>query len=302
MEENAMQRDFDERIETTLASSPTLKQTSKSLRGWLTKNFLESPLKPLKDFLNGTWLEHPLHPVLTDIPIGAWTAAMALDAATMVLGTRNLGKATGIAIGVGTAGALGAVATGLMDYTDTSDPEDTTALTHGLLNMTATVLFASSLLLRKSNGWRTEPAHVALSLLGYAAVTAGGFLGGSMVYRRGIMVNRNAYRSSPKKYTDAMPLSKLPEAKLTRVEVEGEPVLLLRRGDDVYALGAVCSHLGAPMEKGELKQDTIVCPWHYSVYSIEDGSVRQGPTTSPLPCYETRVREGQVQVRIAREG
>ncbi len=293
-----MQRDLDEAIETNLASTPTLKETSKRLRGWLTATFLESPLNPLKNFLNGTWLGHPLHPLLTDIPIGAWGAAMALDAVTLFTGARGLGKATGIVMGVGSAGAAAAMAAGLMDYTDTSEPQDTTALTHGLVNMTATLLFTMSLVLRKRNGWQTEPAHIALSTLGFGALMVGGYLGGSMVFRHGLMVNRNAYRETPKRFANAIALDELPENKPKRVTVEGEPIVLVRRGESIYAVGAVCSHLGAPIEKGELKEDAIVCPWHYSTYALEDGSVRQGPTTAPLPLYQTRVRDGQVQVRM----
>jgi nitrite reductase/ring-hydroxylating ferredoxin subunit len=185
-----------------------------------------------------------------------------------------------------------------MDFADTDEPEDTTILTHGLVNITATLLFAGSFLLRRRAGWQTQPSHVALAALGYAAVVFGGFLGGSLIFRHGVMVNRNAYRASPKKFTDAIALKELAEDKLTRVEVEGEPILLVRRGKEIYAVGAVCSHYGAPMEKGKLEGDTVECPWHYSVYSICDGAFLRGPTTAPLPAYETRVREGQVQVRL----
>jgi nitrite reductase/ring-hydroxylating ferredoxin subunit/uncharacterized membrane protein len=293
-----MPRDLDEKIATTLAASPSLRTLSKTTRKWLSDTFLESPLNPVKNFLNGTWLEHPLHPVLVDIPIGAWAAALALDLMSLGLGTRGLGKASGIAIGVGTLGALASAATGLMDYTDSDPPEDTTILTHGVVNITATLLFTGSFLLRRRDNWQTQPSHFALAALGYAAVMVGGFLGGSLIFRHGVMVNRNAYRAEPKKFSDAIALKDLPENKLKRVEVDGEPVLMLRRGEDIYALGAVCSHYGAPMEKGKLDEDTVECPWHYSVYSLADGAVQRGPTTAPLPAYETRVREGQVQVRL----
>jgi nitrite reductase/ring-hydroxylating ferredoxin subunit/uncharacterized membrane protein len=296
-----MQRDLDERIEAALAGNATLRDVSKAARKWLSKTFLESPLKPLKNFLNGTWLEHPLHPVITDIPVGAWTTAMVLDLATLAFGEHKLGKASGIAIGLGTLGAGASIASGLMDYTDTDPPEDTVVLTHGLVNVTATLLFATSYLLRQRNGWRTEPSHVALSALGYTAVVIGGFLGGSLIYRHGVMVNRNAHREQPKEFTRVIALEELEENVPTRIELKGEPILLVRRGEQVYAVGAVCSHYGAPMEQGRLHGDSIECPWHYSVYSIKDGNYQRGPTTSPLPWYETRVLNGQVQVRLVTQ-
>lgn len=294
-----MQRDLDERIDTAVANLAGIRSTAKGVRKWLTGAFLETPtLRPLKNFLNGTWLEHPLHPVLTDVPIGAWTTAMVLDIATAVFGARNLGKASGIAIGIGVLGASGSIATGMMDFTDTDEPEDSMIFTHALVNAAATLLFTTSYVLRQQNNWRTEPSHVALSLLGYAAVTFGGFLGGSLVYRRGVMVNRNAYRATPKDFTPAIALAELPEDKPTRVEVQGEPILFVRRGERVYAVGAVCSHYGGPLEKGKLNGTTVECPWHYSVFSIRDGRYLRGPTTSPLPLYETRVHDGQVHVKL----
>lgn len=293
-----MQRDFDEKIEATVTNIPALRRVSKTARKWLSANFLESPLNPIKNFLNGTWLEHPLHPIITDIPIGAWTTAMVLDLATMVFGTRSLGKASGIAIGLGTAGATAAIASGLMDYTDVTEPDDTVVLTHAITNVTATLLFGASLLLRQRNGWRTEPSHVALAALGFAAVTVGGYLGGSLVYRHGLMVNRNAFRTKPEQFTRAVGLDELPENQPTRIEVQGEPILFVKRGERVYAVGAVCSHLGAPMEQGMMYGDTLECPWHYSLYSIQDGAYLRGPTTAPLPLYETRVTNGQVMIRL----
>lgn len=293
-----MPRDLDERIQAKLNQVEPLGDVSKSLRKWLSDTFLHTPLRPVKNFLNGTWLEHPLHAVLVDIPIGAWTTAMLLDASTLALGTRDLGKASSIAIGVGSLGAVGAIASGLMDYTDTDPPEDRVILTHGLINLSATLLFSTSLLLRARSGWRTQPSHVALAGLGYALVTVGGFFGGSIVYRQGVMVNRNAYRKRPKEFRRAIALMDLAENTPKRVDVEGQPILLVRRGEMVYAVGAVCSHYGAPLEQGELRDDLIECPWHCSLYSLRDGSYKRGPTTAPLPAYETRVLDGNVEVRL----
>lgn len=297
-----MQRDIDERLTALVAGSPGLGDFSKSLRKAISKFFDSGALKPLKqNVLSGFWLEHPLHPVLTDIPIGGWTVALALDLFGMMFQDRRLGKASGIAIGVGVLGAAGAIATGLPDYADMDPPEDRLALLHGVTNLTATALFAASFLLRRRNGWRTEPSHVALAGLGYLAVTAGGFLGGSMVFRSGVMINRNAYRQEPKEFTRAIAVIDLPKDKPTRVMVKGQPILLLKRGGQVFAVGAVCSHYGAPLEEGTLEGDTIVCPWHGSIYSLKDGSYVCGPTTAPVPAYDVRLEGGYVEVKLREE-
>src|SRR5947208_1792065 len=64
--------------------------------------------RKVRNFLHGVWLGHPLHPVLTDLPLGAWTAALILDAV-------NDRKGADLAVKIGLAGAVGAALTGLTD-------------------------------------------------------------------------------------------------------------------------------------------------------------------------------------------
>src|SRR5947199_10042093 len=69
--------------------------------------------------LNGVWLGHALHPVLTDIPVGAWTTAVVLDCIEANGGTRRgFGDAVDATIAVGLAGAAAAAVTGLTDWKD----------------------------------------------------------------------------------------------------------------------------------------------------------------------------------------
>ena len=101
-----------------------------------------SQLGPTKDFLHGKWLAHPLHPALTDIPIGAWTIALILDALAMP-------DAADLAVGIGLVGAVGSAVTGLTDWTETDGRAKNVGLMHGLLNLTATGLYTASLLARR---------------------------------------------------------------------------------------------------------------------------------------------------------
>src|SRR5581483_1529379 len=71
----------------------------------------------VKNLMHGVWLEHPLHPVFTDVPIGAWTTALALDATAD--GDPGMRRAATFALGVGLVGALGAAVTGLTDWSET---------------------------------------------------------------------------------------------------------------------------------------------------------------------------------------
>ncbi|HXT33492.1 MAG TPA: DUF2231 domain-containing protein, partial [Vicinamibacterales bacterium] len=107
----------------------------------------------LKDAAHGVWLGHPLHPVFTDLPLGAWTTALALDCTAN--GDEGRRRAATFAMGVGLAGALGAAVTGLTDWSETQGESRRTGLLHGLLNITATTLFATSWAMRQRDSHDT---------------------------------------------------------------------------------------------------------------------------------------------------
>jgi nitrite reductase/ring-hydroxylating ferredoxin subunit/uncharacterized membrane protein len=252
----------------------------------------------VKNFLHGTWLGHPLHPVLTDIPVGAWTTALALDAMEAVSGRKEFGSAADAAVAVGLVGALGAAATGITDWSDTEGRGRKVGLVHGLLNMTATTLYATSLVMRRNNSRR---AGVGLSMLGFLVSGAAAYLGGHLVFGEKIGVDHTAGQQLPTDYTPVMAAAELPENQLTRVEVGGVPILLVRRGEQLFALAETCSHLGGPLADGELVGNSVRCPWHGSRFSLEDGTVLDGPATHTQPCLMARIRDGEIEVRLRHE-
>jgi nitrite reductase/ring-hydroxylating ferredoxin subunit/uncharacterized membrane protein len=295
-----MKRDITERIDTSLIQSQTIKSWASGVQKIMNALF-NSPLRPLKNFLNGTWLEHPLHPLLTDVPVGAWTVALLLDLVALVLNVRGLGLPSGITIGLGVLAALAAIATGLADWMDVDPPELAIGITHAIINTAATILFAVSFFILWGESWTITFADFIPALIGYLLVSVGAFIGGSLVYRLGVMVNRNAYRTGPEEFVPVLPMQELPDNKPVRVEAKGRPVLLVRRGEEVYAIGAVCSHYGAPLEEGQLTDGMIQCPWHGSCFALKDGSVRAGPATAPIPIYRVRINKNQIEVMAASD-
>jgi nitrite reductase/ring-hydroxylating ferredoxin subunit/uncharacterized membrane protein len=219
--------------------------------------------------------------------------------AALLFAIPNLGQASAIAIGLGVLAALAAIATGLMDWMDVDPPEEAVGLVHAALNTFSTILFAVAAFMLWQSNWSIGVAQFVVLIVAYGVIACGAFLGGDLVYRLGVMNNRNAYRKGPKDYVPAIALSELAENQPKRVDVKGQPVMLVRRGDKVFALGAVCSHYGGPLDKGELVGDTIKCPYHYSRFALADGRVKEGPSTAPVPAYDTQVANGQVQVRKA---
>ena len=294
-----MKRDITERLESIFIGSGFLQAFAKGLKKPMEKIFQQGPGRPLKLFLNGAWLEHPLHPLLTDVVVGAWTLTLVFDLLALVLRVPNLGVASAITVGLGILAAFGAILTGLMDWMDIDPDELAVGITHGLINIVATLFFAASFVLRWADGWTIALASFSLALVGYLIVSLGAYIGGSLVFRMGVMVNRNAYRrSEPKDYVPVIALKDIPDNKAIRVDAKGQPVLLVRRGEQLFAIGAVCSHYGAPLEEGELKDGCIECPWHGSQFALADGSLKVGPATAPVPHYKTRVKDGQVEVKL----
>src|SRR5439155_8197033 len=142
-----------------------------------------------KNAMHGVWLRHPLHPVFTDLPIGAWTTGLVLDAIAARTNDRAMAHAADVAIGVGLAGAAAAAVTGLTDWSETSGQPRRTGLIHGLLNIAATTLYATAFVLRK-RGSRSTGQSCAFA--GYTIALGAAWLGGDLVYDQRVGVTHAA--------------------------------------------------------------------------------------------------------------
>ena len=251
----------------------------------------------VKNFLHGTWLGHPLHPVLTDVPIGAWSTALVFD--TLDAGRdwwpwqAALRRRADDAILVGIVGAVGAALAGLTDWQHTDGKARRTGFAHAALNTLALGLYTGSLVMRRRDA---RGAGRALAGAGFGVLMASAYLGGRLVYRDRIGVD-HAQREESQGFRRTVREADLHEGERVRAEVDGVRIVLVKRGGRIYALGERCSHLGGPLAEGSVHDDSIVCPWHGSRFALEDGRVLDGPATMPQPCFETRVRDGFVEVR-----
>ena len=255
-------------------------------------------MQQVRNFLHGTWLGHPLHPVITDVPLGAWTTAAVLDLYEFASGDEKFERGADAAVGIGLLGAVGAAVAGLNDWQFTNDKPKRVGAMHALFNLSATAFYLTSWIERR-RGNRSR--GIATGLTGFALSMAGAWLGGHLVYQEKIGVN-HAPEDLPDKFVAVMPLAELPENKLCRARAGDVDVVVFRRGTRVYALAERCAHLGGPLADGETEGLTVRCPWHGSRYSLIDGRVLDGPSAFDQPCFAVRVRNGMIEVRDGRFG
>lgn len=245
----------------------------------------------VKNVLSGTWLGHPLHPMLTDLPIGAWVTAGVLDVSA---GKAGAGAARRL-VGLGVATALPTAAAGWSDWSDTYGADQRVGLVHALGNVAAVTLQLGSYLCRR-RGHRV--IGITLSSVALGAVMVTGYLGGHLSYNRGVGVNRTAFDEPVTDWVDVAATDDLSSGgRPLRVMAKGVPVMLVRAGEDVIALSAICVHAGGPLDEGKLLDGSVRCPWHGSVFRLSDGKVLRGPASVTEPVWDARVDDGRIQVR-----
>ena len=251
------------------------------------------PDKALAGILGGADAGHPLHPMLTDITIGAWTAAVALD----LLGGKSSHKAADRLIALGVASSGPTALSGLADWETLYGPSQRLGMVHAASNAAASSLFLYSWLARK-RGRRTR--GVLCGLLGISVASFGGFLGGHLSYRLGAGVDHTAFAELPSSWTEVASEADLEEGRALPGRAGDLAVMVLRQESRIYALVDNCAHQGGPLHQGTVGEGCITCPWHQSVFRLSDGEVTAGPSAHPQPVLDVRVLDGRIEVK-ARE-
>ena len=265
-------------------------------QSWLLKLYGQpgEPTRAVKDMLNGTWLGHSLHPVLTDVPLGAWSGTMLLDLTWLGSEDEGVARSSDLTLILGLLGATGAAVTGVTDWSDLDGTDRRVGFMHGLLNGSVALMNLASLVLRLTGRRR---AGVTLSTVGYITSLFSAYLGGELVFAKGIGVNHVAWEGGPDDFVAVMNAQDLVEGKLTRVDASGIPAVLYRQGTSIYAIGATCTHLAGPLDEGTCENGVVQCPWHGSRFNMRDGSVVNGPAVYAAPTFAVRVRNGKIELR-----
>ena len=249
----------------------------------------------VKNALHGVWLGHPLHPAITDVPVGSWTVAAAMDLLEM-RGDSNYKSGADFAILFGLLASVPTAISGATDWSDTHGKAQRVGAVHGILNLGAAALYAGSLVARRAE---RRGFGRALGFLGFGCVLISAYLGGELSYNQKVGVNHapDIEEELPKDYTLAIADSELTQGKPTKVNVAGTDVFLLKTPTTIYALANKCAHMGGPLAEGKVEGDTIVCPWHGSRFCMKDGRVEDGPATNNQPAFDVKIEGGNVLVR-----
>jgi uncharacterized membrane protein/nitrite reductase/ring-hydroxylating ferredoxin subunit len=250
---------------------------------------------------------HPIHPMLVGFPIALWVAGFIFD----LIGARGLNSGLWAAgfysVIAGCIMAVLAAAAGVIDWLYTVPPESSAknrGLLHGGLNSLALLLFIYVAYRLGSPSAVPDSATLLLMAIGVVIVAISGWMGGTLVYRNQIGIERR-YASAGELKTRTIaswskPVcnqSELGDGQMLLAIVSTERVVVGRCSEGLFAFSDHCTHKGGPLSDGALVGCTVQCPWHGSQFDIRTGRVVAGPAQEKIGVYAVEVRNGEVYVQ-----
>ena len=254
------------------------------------------------------WRGHPLHPMLIPFPFAFLSGAVLFDLGGLIAGNERFATTAHYLLVAGVATGLLAAAPGLVDYFLVVPPNSSgkrRATRHMLFNVSALTLFTLAFFVR------TDTAIVGflamtLQLAGIAALSIGGWLGGTLVYRNQIAVDHRYARAGKWKEVRASEhedgtyavgrVRDLQIDQMKLVRIDGRRIVLGRTSDGFVAFDDRCTHRGGSLADGVMICNVVQCPWHGSQFDVRTGSVQAGPAKQPIRSY--RVEEAAGSVRL----
>ena len=249
---------------------------------------------------------HPIHPILVSFPIALWTAALLADVGGVLLDHGLLWAAGFFAILGGAVGAVLAAIAGVMDLLSVVPPKSSArkrGMTHGLIN--TGVLLAFLFIAYQRGDAYARPTSMQLLFEGIAvmAMMASGWLGGTLVYRNQIGVDRRYANAGKAKERELsgwdQPVcnqAELSEGQAMLATIKGERVVVARCAEGIVAFSDHCTHRGGPLSDGAIVGCAVQCPWHGSQFDIHTGRVIAGPAKEKIRVYGIEIRDKEVYV------
>lgn len=253
---------------------------------------------------------HPLHPILIPFPFAFLTGGFFFSAAALVLGSYRLATTASSLVAAGLVMGLVAAGPGLVDLFGVVPPSSSArrrGLMHAAANVSALALFAAG-------WWLFEPSapsstSVLLQLVGLLALSAGGWMGGTLVYRNQIAVDHRYANAGRWHEVRAQPVDGVAAVTDAR-SLKEDQMLLLHAGSTRIAVGRSddacvafqdrCTHKGGPLSDGVMACGTVQCPWHGSQFDVRTGEVKAGPAKQTIAVYDVDEQGGTARVHVTR--
>jgi apoptosis-inducing factor 3 len=98
-------------------------------------------------------------------------------------------------------------------------------------------------------------------------------------------------------FKNGFPIRDLRDGNMALGQVDGEEIVLARRGDEFFAVGSHCTHYGGPLAEGLMVDDTVRCPWHHACFSLRTGEALRAPALDAIPCWRVETQGDKIFVR-----
>lgn len=249
---------------------------------------------------------HPIHPMLVPFPLAYLTGSALVNAWARATGRPDWFRTASHMSRLGLGSALAAALPGVIDYIFAVPPNSSgraRATSHMLVNLSALGMFAAARLGRRHDGRPAYPA-VAAELCGAGLLVAGGWLGGTLVYRNQIGVDHR-YADAGKWRVDVIgpgsdaevdvgAAEELAVGQMKLLRIGGQRIAIGRTERGYVAFDDRCPHRGGPLADGALMGDTVQCPWHGSQFDVHTGAVTKGPAEAGIQTYALTLRDGRL--------
>jgi nitrite reductase/ring-hydroxylating ferredoxin subunit/uncharacterized membrane protein len=255
--------------------------------------------------------------MLIVFPFAYLFGSACLDVWDRVRGTRRWQATARDLNGLGLCTALVAAAPGFVDYVLAVPPRSSgkqRATRHLAVNLSALALFAAARRARRNGAAQRPPAlwGIAAEAAGAGLLAAGGWLGGTLVYRNQIGVDhryadagkwQETAIAAPAGRADAVEVAAADELAVDQmklVRLGGRRLVLARTQDGFAAFEDRCTHKGGPLSDGALICGVVQCPWHGSQFHVATGAIEHGPAEQPIATFTAFERDGRVFIAPAQ--
>src|SRR6202012_2162056 len=98
-------------------------------------------------------------------------------------------------------------------------------------------------------------------------------------------------------FKNGFPAEDIPDGGMVAGQLDGEDVMLARRGEEYFAVAAFCTHYHGPLADGLMVGDTVRCPLHHACFSLRTGEALRAPALNPVPCWQVEQTGSEIFVR-----